>query len=272
MKEIIHLPPHLDGKIWLYAYSGYTHFTHRHEELEVNLVTRGTASYLVDDRKLILKRNTQIWLFPDQEHLLLDQSLDYEMWILVFSSALLKRACSGDYAALLERRPRGPFCKPLAEHQAARLRALFDEVNALPDDAARYNAGLGYAMLSSWRAHAADERITPSFDIHPSVEKAARLIHEEREPIGIEELGRRAGLSASRLSRLFKEQTGVSLVEYRNKQRVQRFLSLYGQGRRTSMMAAALGAGFGSYPQFHRVFKAAIGCGPAEYRRKLLKA
>jgi AraC-like DNA-binding protein len=270
MKEKIKIPETLGGNIWLYSFKGHTHFMHRHDELEVNLVTRGTANYLVDGRRYVLNRNTQIWLFPSQDHLLLDQSADYQMWILVFRGELVKNACtSPDTLVLTKDNAPEHFCRPLVEHQAARLRLLFDELNALKDHAPRFNTGLAYAMLSSWAAHASDERITPSFDIHPAVEKAARLIHAEEDAIGIAELGRQAGLSASRLSRLFKQQTGVTLVDYRNKQRLQRFLRLYGQGRRKNMIAAALEAGFGSYPQFHRVFKAQMGYGPAAYRRRL---
>src|SRR5262245_28783636 len=91
MKEFIPMPPGLDGRIWLHANNGHTHFMHRHDELEVNLVARGTSSYLVDDRRYVLRRNTQIWLFPEQEHLLLDQSPDHEIWILVFRTSMLKR-------------------------------------------------------------------------------------------------------------------------------------------------------------------------------------
>jgi AraC-like DNA-binding protein len=32
------------------------------------------------------------------------------------------------------------------------------------------------------------------------------------------------------------------------------------------MLAAALEAGFGSYPQFHRIFRRVMGCSPGEYR------
>ena len=269
MKEIINVPTGLDGSIWLYHYNGYVHFSHRHEELEVNLVAQGSACYMLEGKRYMLARNTQIWFFREQEHLLLDCSPDYEMWILVFKSSLVKEHCrDAPYQVLDEDNP-GHFCKPLAEHQSARLRRQFDELQEIKTDPARFNAGLAYVMMSAWHAQCAEERITPSFDLHPAVERAARLIHQETEPIGIEELGAQAGLSASRLSRLFKEQTGVSLVDYRNKQRLNRFLSLYGQGRRVSMMDAALTAGFGSYPQFHRIFKQMMGCGPAEYRRRV---
>jgi transcriptional regulator GlxA family with amidase domain len=84
----------------------------------------------------------------------------------------------------------------------------------------------------------------------------------------LDELARRAGLSSHRLSRLFKQQTGVALVDFRNRQRVEKFLELYGTGQRRTMLDAALEAGFGSYAQFHRVFKRVRGGSPIEHRRK----
>jgi AraC-like DNA-binding protein len=100
------------------------------------------------------------------------------------------------------------------------------------------------------------------------VEKAARLIHDETTTLGLDELARRSGLSPTRLSRLFKQQTGVALVDFRNRQRIERFLELYGTGQRRTMLDAALEAGFGSYPQFHRIFKRVMGRSPGKYRRQ----
>jgi AraC-like DNA-binding protein len=94
-------------------------------------------------------------------------------------------------------------------------------------------------------------------------------LSEEAEPISIPELAKRSGLSSSRLSKLFHDQTGVTLVEYRQRQAIQKFLRLYARGRRRTILQAALEAGFGSYAQFHKVFKRVIGIGPAEYRRKI---
>jgi transcriptional regulator GlxA family with amidase domain len=68
---------------------------------------------------------------------------------------------------------------------------------------------------------------------------------------------------------LFAQHTGVTIVEFRNRQRIERFLALYGSGHRHDLLSAALAAGFGSYAQFHRVFRRIMGCSPAEYRRRL---
>ena len=46
------------------------------------------------------------------------------------------------------------------------------------------------------------------------------------------------------------------------------FQVLYGRGRRTTALAAALGAGFGSYAQFHRVFRELTGRSPSAKRRQ----
>jgi AraC-like DNA-binding protein len=48
--------------------------------------------------------------------------------------------------------------------------------------------------------------------------------------------------------------------------RAQRFLPFYGRGRRTTALAAALEACFGSYAQFHRVFREHAGRSPSALR------
>jgi AraC-like DNA-binding protein len=85
----------------------------------------------------------------------------------------------------------------------------------------------------------------------------------------LEPLARAAGLSPSRLSMLFKRQTGISLTAFRQRRCLEQFLRLYRTGARYSLTEAALLAGFGSYPQFHRVFRRLMGVGPAAYRKRV---
>ena len=73
-------------------------------------------------------------------------------------------------------------------------------------------------------------------------------------------------MSASRLSRLFHQQVGTTLVAYRARRRVDRFLALRRRHPQRSLLALALAAGFGSYAQFHRAFRAATGVAPARWR------
>jgi AraC-like DNA-binding protein len=85
-----------------------------------------------------------------------------------------------------------------------------------------------------------------------------------RQTSGLVRLARELGISPGHLARSFKTEMGVSVVKYRNRLRIERFFSLVDQGG-ANLLDAALGAGFGSYSQFHRVFRKLIGTTPREY-------
>jgi AraC-like DNA-binding protein len=65
------------------------------------------------------------------------------------------------------------------------------------------------------------------------------------------------------LAKHFRAEVGVSLVDYRNRLRIEKFLNLALQG--TNLLEAALEAGFGSYAQFHRVFRQQMGVTPKQH-------
>ena len=267
MRQQLELPAGLDGLLWHYRQQGRANAMHHHAELEFNLVTQGTGLYLLANRKYQIHRGDLLWLFPAQEHVLIEQSPDFEMWIGVTKPATVRRIATDTNAKVLRQaNPAGEYCRRLSQPSLARLETLFAEIAATCELPGLFNAGLNYALLTAWQSfkHAAD---VPVHDVHPAVEKAARHIRDKNNTLGLTELARHAGLSAARLSRLFKQQTGIALMDFRNRQRVEKFLALYGTGQRTTMLEAALAAGFGSYPQFHRVFKRVMGNSPGEYRR-----
>lgn len=268
MRQQLKLPAELDGNLWHYRHLGRANAMHHHAELEFNLVTQGRGLYLLANRKYQIRRGDLLWLFPAQEHVLIEQSPDFEMWIGVAKPKTVRRIATDASAKVLRQaNPAAEYCRRLSQPTLARLETLFAEIAATREHPGWFNAGFSYALLAAWQhfEHAAD---VPAHDVHPAVEKAARHIRDQNNTLGLNELARHAGLSAARLSRLFKQQTGIALVDFRNRQRVEKFLALYRTGQRMTMLEAALEAGFGSYPQFHRVFKRVLGCSPGEYRRK----
>jgi AraC-like DNA-binding protein len=268
MRQQLHLPQIWDGNLWYYRNQGRTHALHRHAELESNLVTQGAGLYLLANRKYRIHRGDLLWLFPAQEHVLVEQTLDFEMWIGVYRQRLVRRvAIDPDARVLRQADPAGEYCRRLPRQGRTQLEALFSEIARTQVSPGLFNAGLSYTLLKAWQ-HFEHAAVVPVEDVHPAVERAARLIRDQVDPLSLEELALRAGLSPARLSRLFKQQTGVALVDFRNRQRIERFLQLYGAGQRLTMLEAALEAGFGSYPQFHRVFKRVLGCSPINYRKQ----
>ncbi len=279
MLQRLQLPVHLDGSVWRYASLAAANRRHRHAELEVNLVTAGRGTYLLGNRRYEIRRGDLLWLFPAQEHVLSEQSADFQMWIAVFRRRAVKRTAAGpNTRALLQRSYTGDACRRLTAHDLSRFEELFQELSTA-EEPGLTNAGLGYALLHAWKCFERASEV-PVRELHPAVERAASLLQSEAanpaanlsasmQQESFVTLARRVGLSPSRLSRLFKQQTGTTLVDFRNRQRIERFRQLYGSGERHTLLSAALEAGFGSYPQFHRVFRQIVGCSPQTYARRL---
>jgi AraC-like DNA-binding protein len=163
--------------------------------------------------------------------------------------------------------PVGQFSRRLDSGRLRRLGALFHEVqDAETVDDVVVNTGLAYLLSFAWRAFLDSDDVVEGIDLHPAVETVARILRADPDAGDLATLARAASLSSSHLSRIFKEQTGVSISWFRNQQRLQRFLRLYGTGRRTTALAAALEAGFGSYAQFYRVFRQQAGRSPSALR------
>ncbi len=77
-------------------------------------------------------------------------------------------------------------------------------------------------------------------------------------------LARELRVSTSQLSTVFREQAGVSLTQYRNRLRIERFFTEV-EPSGGNLLQAAFHAGFGSYPQFHRVFRELLDATPRDY-------
>jgi len=98
----------------------------------------------------------------------------------------------------------------------------------------------------------------------PLVERVLQALNEDL-PVTGERLASELGVSPGHLARSFKRKMGVSLVDYRNQLRLERFLAaVQRRGNGSNLLDAALEAGFGSYAQFHRVYRKFRGATPRE--------
>jgi AraC-like DNA-binding protein len=258
----------IDGRVVRHAAGDLRPRAHSHAELEVNLVLRGTASYLLGERRYELTAGTLTWLFPGQEHVLVDESADHALWWAVFRPSLVARTATSSHASpLLQRDPVGRYSRRLDPQRVRRLGDLFHDLReAETVDDTLFSIGLSYLLLSAWQSFVDSEDIVGGVDVHPAVDRVARLLQAERAAGDLTDLAQIVGLSPSHLSRLFTTQMGISIGRFRNQQRLHRFLRLYGSGRRTTALDAALKAGFGSYAQFYRVFRQETGRQPTALR------
>jgi AraC-like DNA-binding protein/quercetin dioxygenase-like cupin family protein len=268
MLQRLDLEPALDGRVWSYANAASQNRPHRHAELELNLVTRGRGTYLLGNLRYEIRRGDLLWLFPGQEHVLVDQTPEFTMRIAVFRRRVIRRVALDDASKpLLLRLFPGESCRRLTAEAFARCEQLLQELTAAHPSVALHNAGIAYTLLFAWSSFL-DASHVPVRRLHPAVERAAQLLQGQHGDATLTQLAHACALSESRLSRLFHQQTGSTVVEFRSRGRLDRFFTVYADGHQRTMLDAALEAGFGSYPQFHRVFRSLMGCSPAAYFRE----
>ena len=295
MLEDLKLRPRYDGFLYLAesARNPPTLKSHHHVELELNLVVRGSISYVLEGQRFTFGRRTLLWLFPAQEHQLVDRTPDAQYYVAVFTPELTKRSGrraayaglarqGGDLDGVLQT-ALAPESFNLVRHTMGDLLAGAPEPDLVNREAGfgvdsdfRYahndpdglNAGLHHLLLRCWRAQGGDRAGNEPIALHPAVRKAlGRLSENGGEGLSLGRLARRCGASEAHLSRMFARQVGVPLSRYRNSVRLGRFFELYRLPEQKTITEAMFAAGFGSYAQFHRVFRQAFGCGPREALR-----
>jgi AraC-like DNA-binding protein len=147
-------------------------------------------------------------------------------------------------------------------------RALEEQFNTLHDTDwgdSHYDLGLAWLLVSCWKAFDEARECVEGENVHPCVAKAAHALRHDGTNWNLDQLARHAGTSASWLSRLFQQQMGVSLTDFRNRQRFEKFRELYDRGHKRTLSQAAFEAGFGSYAQFHRVAQSLTGLSPRDW-------
>ena len=126
-------------------------------------------------------------------------------------------------------------------------------------------AALGM-MLDPARAWFGRRTVRPLESPSQRLVSSTVALLDENPGMGGKQIAAALKVSLSHLARVFKTGKGMSLVEYRNRLRLDRFAVLLDRGV-TNIFDAAFEAGFGSYSQFYRVFRTQLHASPRRYVR-----
>jgi AraC-like DNA-binding protein len=233
---------------------------HRHADLEVNLAVEGAAAYLIDGVRVELAPGTLLFLHHAQDHLLLDESADFRMWLAVWRPDTVQAAVAGGLdPGAAESRPGVPQVRRLAHADATRLARLFADVVVAEGIAA--TTGLSY-LLARCRADFAAAADEVRAVANPAVARAAQLLRcDPAQPLTA--VARVVGLSSDRLGRVFRSATGLTLIDYRTRVRLERACAAWSPG--CDLLRLALDAGFNSYSAFNRAFRRRYGRPPSGF-------
>jgi AraC-like DNA-binding protein len=261
--------------------------SHHHAELELNLVARGTVTYVTGEGRFTFGPRSLLWMFPSEEHQLVDRSNDAQYYVAVFKPELINKSChSASYKGLKRKRAgKGAVLHTILDPETfGFLRRMMDHVmegSLDPDllnreagfgvdsnfryrhgDPDGLNAGLHHLLLFCWRLQQAGASKHQACSLHPAVSKAISLLGNDKWEGSLGGLSRECGMSEAHFSRLFSFQVGVPLNRYRNSLRLARFWEQLRKPVQPTIVQAVFAAGFGSYAQFYKVFFEAYGQGP----------
>jgi YesN/AraC family two-component response regulator len=107
-----------------------------------------------------------------------------------------------------------------------------------------------------------------SNEVQRLTRKAMAYIHEHySEPVGREDIARYVGVSEGYLSRSFVLETGLSLIHYLTRYRIQQAKQALASSHK-SVTEIAMETGFSDSNYFSRVFRQEVGVSPLAYRHK----
>jgi AraC-like DNA-binding protein len=238
------------GQIWRYS-PEYRRPRHFHAEPELNLVVSGSARFGTGNVTLPVAAGDLLSWPPGCDHELLDASLDFDLFVFALTPELCERVLTQQRAPVLS----GPLLVRLGEAEAAALHArlaapvITSEAAVAEEHVARLWLDAHHSRLNVRRPDNLGRRVLRSL--------------LQRPELGRSERARLVRAHPSELSRSFHRELGLTLGTYRTRLRLLRFIERVDAGH--NLLAAALDAGFGSYSQCHRAFRATFGCMPRAF-------
>jgi AraC-like DNA-binding protein len=207
-----------------------------------------------------VERSGLIWQVSERICPMTDVKGDCEVVAVVWPAELVAAALG---TASCEALCLANACRVVPSARARAILHLVSDVEGQPEDVRE--AGLIYLLVrlaAEYFGHGANR---PA-QLHPAVSRALDIIEQTGGGFGIPELSERAGVSYGYLCRLFKAELGTSPKSLQQRARLERVIEGLDFGE--SLKDVAQAAGFGSYPQFFRVFRQHFGMGPREYLRR----
>lgn len=248
----------------------------RHNEIEINLLTGGSITYLINDKKVKInsKRMAVFWaLFPHQI-IQFENDAPYYVCTIPFaqfmnwqlSATFIDYVLKGEvvYAPTnknfeFEKHLMDVWLQDILTGDKKSIEVSTREMcahlhrfalNSIPAESDEYKEGdLEYSKLDM-------------------VEKMTIFIARNyKQPIKNEDISKVVGLHPDYANTIFKKSFGMTLNQYVIQQRilyVQRQLSVSDE----SITAIAYEAGFNSLSRFNAAFREKCNCSPSEYRKR----
>ena len=247
------LPHGASAYVWKHSPStGGRRPRHFHAEPELNLVVCGSAVFGVGGNRVELSAGELIVFPAGQDHVLLDSSSD----LYLFAAGMVPELSLD----ILRRKTSGCVLPTRARLSSERFRAVVHHAEQAVD---RPGGEAECAELwehAHWAVRSNGDSSSQPHVLTRRVLQALSLAPE----LGLRRLCADMQRSEAEVSRQVHRDLGITFVRYRTRLRLLNFIQQVDRGQR-SWLHCAQDAGFGSYSQAHRAFRAELGCTPRAF-------
>jgi AraC-like DNA-binding protein len=249
---------------------------HLHDNYEIYYLLSGQRKYFIRDRVYLIEKGDLVFIPKyDLHRTLAADTATHERFVMNFQESFLERFTGGNtnIHLLAPFEKETPTFRLKAEDRNVVEGLLYRMTKELKDKPPGYDIclkALGVELLLYIvRCMGKYEEAVSPFEtpMHRKISEIAGYIHEHyMKPLTLSKLSERYYISSWYLSRVFKEVSGFSFVEYLNHVRIKEAQRLL---RDTNMKILPISeqVGFESIAHFGRVFKQTVGLSPTRYRR-----
>ncbi|MFZ5988747.1 MAG: AraC family transcriptional regulator [Bacillota bacterium] len=248
---------------------------HFHDKYEIYYLVSGERHYFIKDRVFLIKKGHLVFVNEGEMHKTTDAGApDHQRILLYFTKDFLRMPESplNGIMDLLVKRQYCVLGLSLKEQQYTEKL-----INDMYEEIKKQSLGFEICLLGTLmrllvfmarclRHHDENAYVSTS-PKHEKISEIVRYINTHyMEPLSIPKLSDLFYISPYYLSRVFKETTGFTLVEYINNVRIKEAQKLIVHPG-LKVIEAAEKTGFGSLAHFNRVFRNIAGCSPLKYRK-----
>ena len=280
--EVVQIRPGESFTAWSHGYPFRTVRWHFHPEYELHLIVATRGRYFVGDFIGEFEPGNLVLTGPNLPHNWVsdvpkDATVPLRCRIIQFNEGFIDGAINtfpelGALTPVLEASRRGvlfsrqtsrqlgPLMEEIMNSQGVRRIELFMMMMGLLSRAE------GARMLAS-----ASYLPDPSGYMSAGINKALVYIRENlTKPFDEADLAQIAGQSTSAFSRAFRQHTGMSLVQYVKRLRINLACQILMSDEQASITSICFEVGYNNVSNFNRQFLAEKGMTPSQFRRLLL--
>lgn len=268
------------GKLPYYAYFGSSivySVPQLHDEMEIYLSLNHNGSFLVQDTRYPLETGSLIIIRPFEIHYLFSSVKDHtDRYALRFPVGFLEKMSTPEtnLKKLFENVPHHIM---LSQHDLIKFSSLMEDLIA-PVRPQFWEDIYRTLLLEKFLLAVARKLHDCKTDETAEIETRDRTIMDTityisahyLESIHLDDIATHLYVSKSRLCKIFKDHTGISIGDYMTMLRLQKACVLL---KENTMMVrdVAAAVGFKSYPHFIRTFTNKIGMSPKKFVRESKK-